>query len=133
AKKCSASRVKRVFHPGCCLSLCAVRVLPSMSSTTDSIVTEAHRQKYIDDGFFVLQRVIPPAQLQMLRDEAAMFVAKVHAEMDAAGTDTLGTDIRDNRYFIANRYKESDRLAGFLFSDLMADICRATIGPDAFL
>jgi len=104
-----------------------------MSSTTDSIVTEAHRQKYIDDGFFVLQRVIPPAQLQMLRDEAAMFVAKVHAEMDAAGTDTLGTDIRDNRYFIANRYKESDRLAGFLFSDLMADICRATIGPDAFL
>jgi ectoine hydroxylase-related dioxygenase (phytanoyl-CoA dioxygenase family) len=104
-----------------------------MSSTTQSIVTDAQRQQYIDQGFFVLERVIPQDQLQMLRDEAAKFIAKVHTEMDAAGTDTLGTDIRDNRYFIATRYKESDRLHEFLFSDLMADICRATIGPDVML
>src|SRR2546423_12209845 len=53
--------------------------------------------------------------------------------MAAAGADHLGSDIRDNRYFIANRYRESHRLREFIFGDLMAQICRATIGPDAYL
>src|SRR5580765_178917 len=69
----------------------------------------------------------------MLRDEAAKFVSKLHAEMDAAGTDTLEANIRDNRYFIANRYQESDRVHTFLFGDVIAEICRATLGPNAFL
>jgi ectoine hydroxylase-related dioxygenase (phytanoyl-CoA dioxygenase family) len=104
-----------------------------VTTSPESIVSNAQRQKYVDDGFFVLERVIPHDHLQMLRDEAANFVAKVHAEMDAKGVNELGTDIRDNRYFIANRYKESQRLHEFLFSELMAQICRATIGPDALL
>jgi ectoine hydroxylase-related dioxygenase (phytanoyl-CoA dioxygenase family) len=96
-------------------------------------ITDQQRDQYINDGFFVLERVIPDDQLQMIREEAGKMIARVHAEMDAAGTDTLGTDIRDNRHFIANRHRESDRLHEFLFSDLMAEICRATIGPDAQL
>jgi ectoine hydroxylase-related dioxygenase (phytanoyl-CoA dioxygenase family) len=96
-------------------------------------ITDQQKQKYIDDGFFILERVIHDDQLQMLRDEAANFVCKLHAEMDAAGTDTLEANIRDNRYFIANRFQESDRLHEFLFGDLIAEICRATLGPNAFL
>ena len=81
-------------------------------------ITDQQKQKYNDDGFFILERVIPDDQLAMLRDEAAKFVSKLHAEMDAAGTDTLEANIRDNRYFIANRYNESDRLHEFLFGDV---------------
>jgi hypothetical protein len=96
-------------------------------------ITDAHRQLYRDEGFFILKRAIPPDVLEMLRGECAAFIAKRNAEMDAAGVDELGSDIRDNRYFIANRYRESERLREFIFGALMADICRATLGPEAYL
>ena len=96
-------------------------------------ITDKQKQQYRENGFFIVERAIPQDQLQMLRDEASRFVQKIHTEMDAAGTDTLEANIRDNRYFIANRYKESNRLHEFLFGDLMAEVCRATLGPNAFL
>jgi ectoine hydroxylase-related dioxygenase (phytanoyl-CoA dioxygenase family) len=104
-----------------------------MQHPASELISDEHRRKFIDDGFFVLERAIAPDQLQMLRAEADAFIAKRNSEMDAAGVDKLGTDVRGNRYFIANRYKESAHLHAFLFGDLMAEICRATIGPDAML
>src|SRR5205814_9130831 len=98
-----------------------------------AMVNEQQKQQYVQQGFFVLPGVIPENHLQLLRDETEMFLSKIHREMDAAGTDSLNGQIRNNRYFIANRYKESARMSEFIFSDLMADVCRATIGPDAFL
>ena len=104
-----------------------------MQTSARVLIGEAHRRKFVEDGFFVLEGAIAPAQLQMLREEADAFIARRDAEMDAAGVDKLDTDVRGNRYFIANRYKESARLREFLFGDLMAEICRATIGLDALL
>jgi len=107
-----------------------------------SLITEQHKRQYRDEGYFILERAIEPPMLEMLRDQCDRFIAKRNAEMDAAprpdggiGVDELGSDVRDNRYFIANRYRESDegKLSRFIFSDLMAEICRATIGPEAFL
>jgi ectoine hydroxylase-related dioxygenase (phytanoyl-CoA dioxygenase family) len=97
------------------------------------LITEQQKRQYQEEGYFILERAIAEPMLQMLREECANFISKRNAEMDAAGVNELGSDIRDNRYFIANRYKESDRLRDFVFSDLMAQICRATIGPSAYL
>src|SRR2546423_11371768 len=97
------------------------------------VITEAQKRQYQDEGFFILERAIPDAMLEMLRGECANIINKRNSEMDAAGVNELGSDIRDNRYFIANRYRESDRLHEFIFGELMAEICRATIGPSAFL
>ncbi len=104
-----------------------------MNLAVPPTITEAQRQQYREKGYFVLERVIPESMLQMLREECAAFISRRNAEMDAAGVNELGSDIRDNRYFIANRYRESQRLPEFIFGDLMAEICRATIGPDAYL
>ena len=98
-----------------------------------SIVTEAQKRQYQEEGFFILERAISDKMLEMLRGECANFINKRNSEMTAAGVDELGSDIRDNRYFIANRYKESNRLQEFIFGDVMADICRATLGPNAYL
>ena len=96
-------------------------------------ITDEHKQAFERDGFFVLEGVIPPEHLQMLRDEAHEFMKKIHADMDRAGKDVLGINHRNSRYFIAHRYRESGRLREFIFSDLMADICRATLGPTSYL
>lgn len=97
------------------------------------MITEAQKRQYQEQGFFILDHAISDQHLALLRDEAEMFLSKIHHEMDEKGTDSINGQIRNNRYFIANRYKESARLSEFIFSDLMADVCRATLGPDAFL
>lgn len=96
-------------------------------------ITEAHRQQYRDEGYFILEGVIPPDHVEMLREECARYIKIIEDEMDRQGKDVIGINHRNSRYFISNRYKESPTIASFIFSDLMADVCRATLGPDAYL
>lgn len=104
-----------------------------MSTTDLEIVTPQQREQYRRDGYFLLERAIPEPHLQALRDEAARYVSWMDAEMERQGTQSLGITHYKNRYFIAGKYRESRKLRDFLFSDLMAQICRATLGEDAYL
>ena len=96
-------------------------------------VTEAHRRQYEEEGFFVLERAIPEDALQMIRDKCDELVREQEAEMDRQGSDELNLSRRGSRYFVFLAYKDHPELANFIFSDLMADICRATVGDDALL
>jgi hypothetical protein len=96
-------------------------------------VTEDQKRDYREKGFFLLERVIPESHLEILRETAADYIASIHAEMDAQGTDVIGINHRNNRYFICNKWKSSPRMGEFIFSDYMADICRATLGSEAYL
>ena len=107
-----------------------------MSTTTAAspvAITEDHKRQYREEGYFILERAIPPEQLEGLRNECQRFIDAINAEMDAAGVTVKGINHRDKRYFIANRYKDSALLRDFLFGDLMADVCRASVGDNAFL
>jgi len=101
--------------------------------TTTVTITEAQREQFAAEGYVVLESVLAPAQLEALREECARFVAAKDAEMDALGVDTLKLNHRGSRYFLSGCSRESEALRGFLFSALMADVCRATLGPEALL
>lgn len=96
-------------------------------------ISSSQREQFERNGYFILENAIPLSQLQSLRDEAQRFRAQMDAEMDAQGVTRIGITHKNNRYFISNRFKESAALREFLFSDLMAEICRATLGETAFL
>jgi ectoine hydroxylase-related dioxygenase (phytanoyl-CoA dioxygenase family) len=96
-------------------------------------ITDAHRKQYIEEGYFILERGIPEEHLNKLRSECQRFINEINAELDAAGVKVSGINHRDKRYFISNRHKKSAALRSFLFSDLMAEVCQSTIGPDAYL
>jgi len=96
-------------------------------------ITPAMKQQFQDEGYFILERALGDYFLELLRGECQIFIDLIHAEMDKQGTDVLHINHRGKRYFIGNRWRESTRLHEFLFSDLMAEVCRATLGPDAFL
>jgi hypothetical protein len=98
-------------------------------------ITDKQKQQFRDEGFFLLERALSDEQLQILRDECARFIDLIHADLDRLGTDKDpgGFNQRGKRYFIGNRYQEGQRLHEVLFCDLMAAICRATIGPNAYL
>jgi ectoine hydroxylase-related dioxygenase (phytanoyl-CoA dioxygenase family) len=99
-----------------------------------SVVTAVQRRQFEEDGYFVLESVIPESDLQTLRAELDRFIARTEEAMDAAGTDVLGLNHRGKRYFIGNRHTEADgRLDDFLFGELVAEICRGALGEDAYL
>ena len=91
------------------------------------------RQKFQNDGFFVLEKVISDDELAALRDECQRFIHKRDDEMTAAGTDVMGLDQRGRRYFVNDCSVERPRLRRFVFGELMAEICRSTLGDDAYL
>lgn len=97
------------------------------------IVTDEMREQYEREGYFVLERALSDEQLELLRAGAGYAVERLDARMDAAGADRLDINARGKRYFSAMVIKERPELRQFLFSDLMAEICRATLGPDAYL
>lgn len=98
-----------------------------------SIVTPQHIQQFEQEGFFVLASVIPGEVLDALREECMRYVAVADAEMEAKGLKTSGINHYKKRYFVANRSAESPIMQDFLFSELMVDITRATLGDDVYL
>lgn len=104
-----------------------------MVTQTDFTISDALRRKYQEEGFFVLENVIPEEDLAMVRATCDRLVAEQEAEMDRLGTNELNLSRRGSRYFIFLAYKEHPELASFIFGDLFAEICRATVGENALL
>ncbi len=97
-----------------------------------NLISEQQRQLFRDEGYFVLERAVPPAHLALLRETCSAMIAGYDAEMDAAGVTQQGINIKGSRYFIANRH-QGTRLTEFIYSDVMEQICRATLGENAYL
>ena len=97
------------------------------------IITDQHREQFNDDGYFIVEDVIPAEHLNILRSACAYLMAVMHQEMDRLGNDHIHISHRGHRYHIAKQYKQAPRLSEYVFSNLMADVCRATIGDTAFL
>ena len=99
-----------------------------------SAITEDHRKQYrrrwlLHPG----ASAIPEEHLQILRDSCDRLIDVMHAEMDRLGTDHIHISHRGKRYHIAKQYEQAPELKQYIFSDLMAEVCRATIGDTAFL
>src|SRR5690349_8676639 len=105
----------------------------SIITNTMNIVPESQRESYKKEGFMILPGVIPAPMLEMLREECSYYLGYYDSMMDAKGVQTEGISHRGKRYFINNRYRLSSRLGQFIFSDLMAEVAKATVGPEAYL
>ena len=69
------------------------------------IVTEQQKQQYIDEGYFILESVIPKDHLELLRSQCQRFIDQKDARMQEAGTDTQGINHKGKRYFISNCFQ----------------------------
>ncbi|WP_420454370.1 phytanoyl-CoA dioxygenase family protein [Rubrivirga sp.] len=104
-----------------------------MDTQTAPRITDDHKRQYRERGYFILPGVIPEADLETVRAECADLIAEQDAEMDREGTDTLNLSRRNSRYFVFLASKDRPQLNDFIYSDLMAEVCRATIGDTAYL
>jgi ectoine hydroxylase-related dioxygenase (phytanoyl-CoA dioxygenase family) len=98
-----------------------------------TMISAEQLEQYRADGYFILKDAIPAEHLDLLRTVCADGVAAMDARMEAEGTEVLGINHKGKRYFIGQSYRDHAELAEFLFSALMKEICRATIGETAYL
>lgn len=104
-----------------------------VSGLASSCITSEHVEQYREEGFFIVENAICGEHLQLLRDACDRLIELMHEEMDRLGTDHIHISHRGKRYHIAKKYDQVPHLAEYVFSDLMADVCRATIGETAYL
>lgn len=97
-----------------------------VSMQTNSLFTAQQLRQYHEQGFCVLERVIPDEYLQLLRDEGDRLVAEEDAKSDAEGRP------RTTKHFFSI-WNRSERCRDFMFSDIMAEITRELLGDTVYL
>ena len=85
----------------------------------DSFVTAENQEQFAQKGYFVLERVIPPAHLELLQAECEQLMQAMDAKMEAAGADHMGLNFHRSRYFLS-AWHHSEAIKEFVFSDVMA-------------
>jgi ectoine hydroxylase-related dioxygenase (phytanoyl-CoA dioxygenase family) len=98
-----------------------------------TVVTEQDKQLFKDEGYMILKKCVPDDLLQLLRDNCQENIDAIEADMAAKGVDRIRLNAKGKRYFSAFCYKKNPIMGRFIFSELMAEICRATIGDEAYL
>jgi ectoine hydroxylase-related dioxygenase (phytanoyl-CoA dioxygenase family) len=93
---------------------------------------EKQKAQFAAEGYAVFDRVVSSDMLEILREQCSVFIAREDARMDELGVDTIGITHRGRRYFANRCQRTQPALRRFLFSELMADVCRATLGEDAY-
>lgn len=93
---------------------------------------EVQAEHFAREGYAVFEGALVGDALELLRAECDAFVRREDERMDALGVDTLGISHRGKRYFANECQRERPSLRRVLFSPVMADICRATLGADAY-
>ncbi|HIN55224.1 MAG TPA: phytanoyl-CoA dioxygenase family protein [Planctomycetes bacterium] len=97
------------------------------------MISQEQQQQYLDEGYFILESALSSETLDLLRGACDVLIDRIHVEMDRLGTDHLHISHRNQRYHIAKQYAQVDGLDEYVFGELMAEICRATVGKDAYL
>ena len=97
------------------------------------MITRQQIDSYHKEGWFILESVIPDNMLDALRGECMRMVADFDRDMEARGVTSHNITHYKKRYFISNRSANSPIMTDFLYSELMAQVCRATLGDTAYL
>lgn len=96
-------------------------------------LTPAQQQHFTEEGYCVLERVLLPEHLAALDAACQQLWDEQVATMDLLQAQTLGLSHKDKRYFLSSLHVHGSAMHEFLFSDLIADIVRSLLGPDAWL
>lgn len=95
-------------------------------------ITGGDQQNFEQQGYLLLSQVIPAAQLEALRQECHRFIQEEDAAMDAQEVDNINLSFRGSRYFLAEKLKQSRIISEVVFSEPMATITRALLGPSVY-
>ena len=111
----------------------AASVTQNSTGCVSERVTADHLRQFRENGFFILERIIPPAQLAALQTECNRLIEARDAEMAEQGIEVDGITHKGRRYFLGHNQHKSPVCRAWIFGDLMAEIAQATLGPNVQL
>jgi ectoine hydroxylase-related dioxygenase (phytanoyl-CoA dioxygenase family) len=89
-------------------------------------------EQYRSEGYAVFEAVLEPPTLEMLHEQCRVALAREDARMDAQGVDAIGQSHRGKRYLANQVQRNQPALRQLLLSPLLAEVCRATLGFNAY-
>ncbi len=92
----------------------------------------AQREQFAAEGYAVFERILEGPLLDLLREECGRVIGREDARLDSLGVEVDGISHKGKRYFAGECQRRQPDLRTMLFSETMADICRATLGDDAY-
>jgi ectoine hydroxylase-related dioxygenase (phytanoyl-CoA dioxygenase family) len=95
-------------------------------------ISPEHVRQFREEGFFILENVISPSDLETLQGECQRLIEERDREMERLGVEKLDLDHRGSRYFV-HAWETSPAVRRFLTSELMAQIAKATLGETVYL
>lgn len=93
---------------------------------------DQQREHFAKEGYAVFERVLDGELLELLRAECTQMVAREDARLESLGVEIDGISHRGKRYFAGECQRVRPALRSMLFSAVMADVCRATLGDMAY-
>lgn len=102
----------------------------SAPATQTGPLTTAQIDHFMREGWTLAEAIVPADHVRLLRDGGQRSIDKIHAEMDANHSDVLGINHRGKRYFSSDPSLANPSLYDFIYSPLMAGICRQLLGPE---
>jgi len=101
-----------------------------MNNDLPTPLTAQQVRDYHEHGWTLVPSALSVGFLTMLRANADDAVARVHADMDRMGKDVVDVNMRGKRYFITNPSEHRSVIYDFIYSPMMAGICRQLLGDD---
>lgn len=96
-------------------------------------VADDQRRQYREQGYFVFEGAVDAQELALLCDACDASVERVSRSMRQRGVSVEFRSILDDRYITIHERRFQPRLDRVIFGEAMAELCRATIGDDAWL
>jgi ectoine hydroxylase-related dioxygenase (phytanoyl-CoA dioxygenase family) len=108
-------------------------IIMTQTDIPTGLVTDEMVEQYREEGYFVLESVIGPEDLELLRSAAQFSIDRADQMMDEAGVDRMGINAKGKRYFSNMVYEQRPELRSFIFGPTMEQICRRVLGENAYL
>ncbi len=107
-----------------------------MTRLTKTQISIMQTQQYQTEGFFILENALAPELLALARDccDAALRAAELKRAQMPSPDNTNQKTLKSRRPdFLKLPHQSHPELDRLIFSPIMAEICRATIGEEAYL
>ncbi len=117
------------------------------------LIGEAHKEQFREEGYFLLPEAIPKATVEALCAVCDHYIAE-YKESEALESEEDAPDhggelytrvnaqgqrfranilnLKDSRYFLEQRHGENATILDYITNPVMAEICLATLGPEAY-
>lgn len=111
-----------------CAKITVMNATLTAPATQTGPLSAAQVEHFMTEGWTLAEAVVPAGHVELLRGGAQRSIDRIHAEMDRAGSDVLGINHRGKRYFSSDPSLAHQALYDFIYSPLMAGICRQLLG-----